>query len=718
MKGDEKMKKEYEIENLHCGGCASKLQYELDKLDELEDVNVDFYTKKLKFILRKDISEDKLIEKLNQIADKVEPGTYFKKVMIIDEDELNRVEDNHGHNHSHGSEFISKIDLIILTIGITLFVVGLTLPTTLQKNIILIIAYGLSGYDILLSALKNIKRGKFLDENFLMSIATIGALALGDFGEAAGVMIFYKIGEFFQDMAVNNSKKSIEKLMSIKPEFANVKDKNGVIEIKNPSKVKVGEILVVKPGERVPLDGVIVLGTTTLDKSALTGESVPVVGEIGNEVLSGSININGTIEVRVTKLYSQSTVSRIIDMVQSAGSKKAHAEKFITKFARYYTPIVVFMAIFIGLGVPLLHDGDFKLWFGRALIFLVISCPCALVLSVPLTFFSSIGKGSKDGILIKGGNYLERLKNIDTVVFDKTGTLTKGSFKVIKVEAINVTERNLIEYAKAGEFYSNHPIGKAILNYGDVNISEWDIQGHNEKAGYGVNVLYSGKEILVGSKKFLESQHVDVEVSEEFRTVVYVAVDSEFIGRIFVEDEMKENSRKTIDELKSQGIDVYMLTGDNEKTGKHIGDKLGIDGDKIYTNLLPQDKVSKLEEIKNKSKKGTIFVGDGINDAPVLAMADIGISMGKLGSDIAIESSDIVLMNDDPYKIIEALYLGKKNNQVVLENVGFALGVKIVVMILGVLGIANLWLAIFADVGVSVLAVLNASKILNKKIEE
>lgn len=708
------MKKEYEIENLHCGGCASKIQYELDKLSELEGVNVDFYTKKLKFTLKEEVNEDELIEKLNKIADKVEPGTYFKKVKS-DDINLNESDDTHEHNHSHSNELISKLDLIILTIGITLFVVGLTLPKSLQKDIILIIAYGLSGYDILLNALKNLKRGKFLDENFLMSIATVGALALGDFGEAAGVMIFYKIGEFFQDMAVNNSKKSIEKLMSIKPEFANVKDKNGTIEMMNPSKVKVGDILIIKPGERVPLDGVIVLGTTTLDKSALTGESVPVIGEVGSEILSGSININGTIEVKTTKVYSQSTVSRIIDMVQSAGSKKAHAEKFITKFARYYTPLVVLMAILIGVGVPVFYDGNFKLWFSRALIFLVISCPCALVLSVPLTFFSSIGKGSKDGILIKGGNYLERLKNIDIVVFDKTGTLTKGSFKVTKIEVIKGSEKRLMEYAKAGEFYSNHPIGKAILNYGDVEISEWDIQGHNEKAGYGVNALYSGKEILVGSRKFLESHNINVELPEAFGTVVYVAVDSEFIGRIFVEDEIKENSRKTIDELKSQGIDVYMLTGDNKKTGKHIGEILGIDEDKVCTNLLPQDKVSKLEEIKSKSKKGTIFVGDGINDAPVLAMADIGISMGKLGSDIAIESSDIVLMNDDPYKIIEALHLGQKNNQVVLENVGFALGVKIVVMILGVLGIANLWLAIFADVGVSVLAVLNASKILSKK---
>ncbi|MGL5744705.1 MAG: heavy metal translocating P-type ATPase, partial [Cetobacterium sp.] len=477
------MKREYEIVNLHCGGCASKIQYELDKVKEIKDVNVDFYTKKVKFTLLEETNEKDLLKKINAIADKVEPGTYLK------EEDLDEHENEHSHNHTHSgsTDISSKIDLITLTVGITLFIVGLTLPKSLQKDIILVIAYGLSGYDILLNAFKNIKRGKFLDENFLMSIATIGALALGEFGEAAGVMIFYKIGEYFQEMAVNNSKKSIEKLMSIKPEFANLKNKNGTVEVVDPSKVNVGDILIVKPGERVPLDGVITLGNTTLDKSALTGESVPVIGEIGSEVLSGSININGTIEFKVTKLYSQSTVSRIIEMVESAGSKKAHAEKFITKFARYYTPIVVTLSILIAVLVPVIYDGNFKLWFSRALIFLVISCPCALVLSVPLTFFSSIGKGSKEGILIKGGNYLERLKNIDTVVFDKTGTLTKGRFKVTAVEVFKGTESELLEYAKAGEFYSNHPIGKAILNYGSVEVSEWDIQGHNEKAGYGVN---------------------------------------------------------------------------------------------------------------------------------------------------------------------------------------------------------------------------------------
>lgn len=704
------MKREYEIKNLHCGGCASKLQYELDKLSGVKDINVDFYTKKLKLTVIEEMDEEEFLNKINKIADKVEAGTHFiKKEQFQENIQKTQVNKNKSSR--------MKRETIVLTIGLTLFVVGLTLGESLQKNIILTIAYIFSGYDILLSAFSNMRRGKFLDENFLMSIATIGAFVLGDFAEAAGVMIFYKIGEFFQEMAVNNSKKSIEKLMSIKPDFANLKKIDGTSEMVDPTGVKIGDIVIVKPGERVPLDGKIILGSTTIDKAALTGESVPVLGEVEDEILSGCINLSGTIEVRVTKSYSQSTVSRIIEMVENAGSKKAQAEKFITKFARYYTPIVVILALIIALGFPLIIGGGFKLWFSRALIFLVISCPCALVLSVPLTFFSSIGKASKQGILVKGGNYLERLKNIDTVVFDKTGTLTKGKFKVNRIDVFVGSEEKLLKYAKVGEFYSNHPIGKAILNYGDVNINEWEIQGHNEKAGYGVNALYNNKEVLVGSKKFMENYNIETHSTDEYGTVVYVAVNSELLGRIYVEDEIKETSRRTIEELKGQGIDVYMLTGDNEKTGKRIGEELGIDEDKVCTHLLPQDKVSKLEEIKIKSQKGTIFVGDGINDAPVLAMADVGISMGKIGSDIAIESSDVVLMNDDPYKIIEVLNLAKLNNKVVLENVTFALGVKIVVMILGVLGIANLWLAIFADVGVSILAVLNASKILKEKKE-
>lgn len=702
--------KSYDIINLHCGGCASKIQDKLQQLDGIKDVNLDFYTKKLRLNVIKDWTDEQLLKNLNKVADKVEPGTYFVEITS------NTSKLNVNKEKKENKNLMEKIDLILLTIGITLFVVGLTLDKSLQKDIILIIAFILSGYDVLLQAIKNIKKGRFLDENFLMSIATIGAIGLKDFGEAAGVMIFYKIGEFFQEIAVNKSKKSIEKLMSIKPDFANLKEQNGEIKVIAPSEVKIGDVLVVKPGERIPLDGIIVFGTTTLDKSALTGEAIPMIAEIGTEVLSGSINIDGTIEFKVTKEYSESTVSRIIEMVENAGSKKAVAEKFITKFARYYTPLVVVLAIIIAFFIPLTYDGQFRQWFGRALIFLVISCPCALVLSVPLTFFSSIGKGSREGILIKGGNYLERLKNIDSVVFDKTGTLTKGTFKVKKIEHMMGTEKELLEYAKAGELYSTHPIGKAILNYGNIDISENDIEGHKEKAGYGIYVLYKNKEILIGSRKYLEEYNIEVsENNNKIGTVVYVAVNSVLFGKIYVEDEVKETSKKAVESLKNFGVDVYMLTGDTRESGEYVADILGIDRDKVYAELLPQDKVSKLEKIKNKSKKGTIFIGDGINDAPVLALADVGIAMGQLGSDIAIESSDIVLMNDDPYKVMDVLKLGKRNAQVVIQNIVFALGVKIVVMILGVLGFANLWMAIFADVGVSVLAVLNASKILREK---
>ncbi|WP_297487741.1 heavy metal translocating P-type ATPase [uncultured Cetobacterium sp.] len=705
------MKREYQIKNLHCGGCASKIQFELDKVKDIKEVNVDFYTKKLKFTLASnDIDEKELFIQLNKIADRVEPGTVF----VYEEKEEESHE--HPHEHDHGNMFSSKIQIVLLSVGITLFIVGLTLGKSLQKDIILTVAYVLSGHDILLKALKNIKRGKFLDENFLMSIATIGALGLKDFGEAAGVMIFYKIGEYFQDRAVKNSKKSIEKLMSIKPDFANLKDANGNTAKVNPNVVKIGDVIVVKVGEKIPLDGKIIAGSTTIDKAALTGESIPVLADVDTEVLSGSINLSGLIEVKVEKTYSNSTVSRIIEMVESAGSKKAEAEKFITKFARYYTPIVVLLALVIAFVFPLVIAGGFKLWFSRALIFLVISCPCALVLSVPLTFFSSIGKASKSGILIKGGNYLERLKHIDTVVFDKTGTLTEGKFSVTNIETFEVDEKTLMMYAKAGECYSNHPIGKAILNYGDIVVNEWEIQGHTEKAGYGVNTLYNNEHVLVGNKKYMIDNKIEVPSDEStYGTVVYVAVEGKLIGRIYVNDIIKESSQKTIEILNSMGIATYMLTGDNEGTGRKIGEILGVDSDKICTGLLPEDKVKKLEEIKAKSSKGVIFVGDGINDAPVLAIADVGISMGKIGSDIAIESSDVVLMNDDPAKVIEALKLGKENGKVVMENVTFALGVKVVVMVLGILGVANLWLAIFADVGVSVLAVLNASKILKEK---
>lgn len=704
MYKEEIMKKEYLIENLHCSGCAAKIQYELEKLENIYDVKVDIYKSRLTFFTDKHIEDEVLfLKEINKIADKIEPGTKFKKIDSVEEHD-------HHHHHHHSDEKISKI---LMLIGIILFIVGMIMKDGKLKSIILIISYVVAGYDILYGALKNIFKGNFLDENFLMGIATVGALALGEYGEAAGVMIFFKIGEYFQDRALESSRKSIESLMSIKPEFANLKGKNGEIEKVSPKDVKKGDLIVVKVGERVPLDGKVVSGETTVDKTALTGESVPVLVTVGDEILSGSINLTGLIEIRVEKLYENSTVSKIIEMVENAGNKKAETEKFITKFARYYTPIVVGLALFIGLIFPLIFEGGFRLWIQRALIFLVISCPCALVLSIPLTFFSSIGIASKKGILIKGGNYLEGLSNVGAIVFDKTGTLTEGKFSVVEIEVYNGNENDLKRYAKVGELYSNHPIAKAIVRYCDIDIDETLIVGSNERAGYGTETIYDGKKILVGNRKHMINN--GIEILERNKDGVYVAYDTILVGRIEVRDSIKSGVKGLVDKLREKGIVSYLLTGDSDKVGKEIGKELGFDEKNICTELLPENKVNLFQDIKNKIENKVIFMGDGINDAPVLAISDIGISMGKGGSDIAIESSDLVLMNDEPEKVLEAIEIGKYNKRVVIENIVLALGIKIVVMILGVLGIANMWLAIFADVGVSLLAVLNAMKILRKK---
>ena len=637
-------------------------------------------------------------------------------------------EEKHSHTHSHEIKFSHeeeqnekeksrKIDYekISLFGGLALFVISLLISKGTVKTAVLLTAYIVAGGDVLYKSLLNIKNKNFLDENFLMSIATIGAIFLKEYNEAVGVMIFYKIGEYFQEKAVNNSRKSIQSLLEVKASYANIKLPDGRIEKTAPENLKIGDIIVVKPGEKIAVDGVIIKGASSLDTSALTGESLPVFVEENTEVLSGSLNVDGMIEIKVTKEYKDSAISKIIEMVENASDKKAQSEKFITKFARYYTPFVVLAALVVGIGIPMIF-GDFKLWFGRALIFLVISCPCALVLSVPLTFFSSIGLASKRGILIKGGNYLEKLKDIEAVVFDKTGTLTKGKFKIEKINCSEgFSENEVLEIGKAGEFYSNHPIGKAVLNYKDIKISETDIKDYKEISGKGVSALYKEKNILVGNKKLMEDNNIAVEnIGEEDGTTVYIALNNEYIGSLHLADEIKNDSSKTLEKLKKMNIKTYMLTGDNKKIGESVGKKLGFEKENVFTGLLPQDKVSVLNKIKEKSK-GVIFVGDGINDAPVLSLADIGIAMGGAGSDIAVESADIVFINDEPYKVVETLKIAAENKKVVMQNIYFSLGVKLLVMILGVIGLANMWLAIFADVGVSAIAVLNASKILRIK---
>lgn len=701
------MKKvEYEVKNLDCAGCAGKIQYKAGTMKGVFNANLDLYKKRFILEVDEDFEEDSFLSTINIFANSIEPGTEIVKLEEYnEEEELKRREEERKKE-----ELEEKKEKITIIIGLILFLMAIILGRISYnlRIVLAIIAYIILGWDVVLKSFKNILKGNFMDENFLMTIATFGAFYLGESTEAVGVMLFYKIGEYFQDKAVSNSRKSIEKLLDIRPEYANIKNKDGELIKVSPKKLKIGDIIVVKAGEKIPVDGIVIKGNSTLNTAALTGESLPIEVDVDSEILSGSLNGAGTLEIKVTKLFADSTINKIISMVENASNKKAESEKFITKFARYYTPIVVISAIIVGVFLPLIL-GDFNLWFGRALIFLVISCPCALVLSVPLTFFSSIGIASKQGILIKGGNYLEALTSVGSVVFDKTGTLTKGKFKIDSLEAINCSEEELLKIAQIGEYYSNHPIGKTILSQLNSEIDEDYMEGYKELSGFGVVAYYEGKEILVGNYKLMKEYEVVVEEKEYAGTIIYTALDREFLGYIYISDEIKSDSKETISELSKNGIDSYMLTGDNKKIGEMVGEKLGIKKENIFTQLLPQGKVSQLQSILDNSNKKVIFVGDGVNDAPVLSMADIGIAMGGVGSDIAVETADIVIMKDEPSKIIEVLKIANINKKVVIQNIVFALGIKILVMILGVFGIANMWMAIFSDVGVSLLAVLNAS---------
>ena len=710
-KENEKAKiREYAVANLDCAGCAAKIQHESSKLEGIINSNLDLYKKKMIIECDSTFNEENFLKEINIIADKLEPGTKIYK------DEEEDENDNDDEIKARREKEIAlekaeeKREKMLLTIGAALFVVSIFLkPFPMVKLAVSVVAYIILGGDVVLKSFKNITKGNFLDENFLMTIATFGAFYLGETTEAVGVMLFYKIGEYFQESAVRNSRKSIEKLLDIRPDYANIRNNNGDVVKTSPKKLKIGDIIIVKSGEKVPVDGIVIKGESDLNTAALTGESLPTDVTVNSEVLSGSLNGAGVLEIKVTKLFNDSTINKIIEMVENAGNKKAESEKFITKFARYYTPIVVIIAVIVGIGFPVFF-GNFNMWFGRALIFLVISCPCALVLSVPLTFFSSIGKASKSGILIKGGNYLEALTTIGAVVFDKTGTLTKGKFKIDKIEAINGNEDNLLKTAKIGEFYSNHPIGKAIVSHGNIKINENHIEGYKELSGFGVLSYYEGKMILIGNYKLMKEYEIETEEKHYAGTVLYVAENNIFLGYIYISDEIKEDSPMTIEGLKKYGIQSYMLTGDSDRIGAVVGEKLGLNPENVYSQLLPQDKVTKLEEIKSKNAKAIVFVGDGVNDAPVLSLADVGIAMGGVGSDIAIEAADIVIMKDEPSKIIELLNIAKQNKKIVMQNIVLALGVKIIVMILGVFGIANMWMAIFSDVGVSLLAVLNASQ--------
>ena len=583
------------------------------------------------------------------------------------------------------------------------------------NNIIYILSYLLVGLEILKKAFRNIFRGKIFDENFLMAIATLGAFGIGEIPEAVAVMLFYQVGELFQSYAVKKSRKSITALMDIRPDYANLY-KNGKEEKVNPSEVHIDDLIIVKPGEKVPLDGVVYEGTSSLDTKALTGETVPRDIKKDDEILSGCINLNGMIKLKVSKEFRESTVSKILNLVENASSKKSKSENFITKFAKYYTPIVVIIAIILAIIPPLLTNTDFSRWLYRALSFLVVSCPCALVISIPLSFFGGIGGASKMGILIKGSNYLELLSKVDTIVFDKTGTLTKGVFAVQKVEPLDLSKEELLRYAAYAENYSTHPIAQAIKKIYNKKIDESKIKDIQELAGLGIKASIGKDVVLVGNEKLLSEFNIPFEKCHDVGTIINITINGKYKGHIVIADEIKEDARKTIENLKQNNIKkIVMLTGDRKSVGLDVAKKLKIDD--AYTDLLPQDKVTKLEELLEKGNSKVAFVGDGINDAPVLALADIGIAMGGLGADSAIEAADVVIMTDEPSKIVSAIKLSHKTMRIVKENIIFAITVKVAVLILAAFGISTMWEAVFADVGVSVIAIINALRALqiNKK---
>lgn len=705
------------IEGLDCPNCAAKVERKINTLEGIKEATVDFLGKKI-VVLADEISENELVELIQTEVDKIEDGV---KVFVP------KVQAGESSSEEEDTGKIKKK----LLIGGILFVLGIFVPKTLfiPKLAVFLVSYLVIGGDVLLSAFKNILNGQVFDENFLMAIATIGAFVIGEYPEGVAVMLFYQLGELLQGIAVNNSRKSIVSLMDIRPDYANIKVGEGIKKV-SPEEIKVGEIIVVKPGEKVPLDGKIVKGASTFDTSALTGESLPREAKAGDDVLSGFINKNGLIEIQVAKVFSESTVSKILYLMENAGSKKSKTENFITKFAKYYTPAVVITALIVAIFPPLLIQGaTFSDWIYRALIFLVVSCPCALVISIPLGFFGGIGGASRHGILIKGTNYLEVLNDLESVVMDKTGTLTKGIFKVTEVNAennikINNFENNkteltkplLLKYAAHIEKFSNHPIAQSIVAEYENSVSKVDenvVKDFEEISGFGIKVNINNHQFLAGNSKLMNLENITFDKKENLGTAIYLAADGKYIGNILISDEVKEDSARAIKGMKENGVkEIVMLTGDNEAIGKNIAEKLGID--KVFTELLPNEKVEKLEEIyKTKSEKGKIaFVGDGINDAPVLARADLGIAMGGAGSDAAIEAADVVIMNDEPSKIVTAIKIAKKTKEIVWQNITVAFAIKIVVMALGLFGDATMWEAVFADVGVALLAVLNATRVL------
>jgi len=700
----------YELKNLDCPHCAAKIEDELKKIDGLSDATVNFASKTVR------INED-LEEKAEEAIKKVDPNIKL----------ISKKSSSFSHHTNDEDEerdtFRTKLFRIIFSF--LFLIAGIILSPKLHGRFeiieysLFVISYILAGKNVLKSAFSNIFRGQIFDENFLMTIATLGAFAIHQLPEAASVMLFYCIGEYLQSLAVNRSRKSIGDLMDIRPDYANLVTDKGIIRVL-PETVNIGDTIFIRPGEKIPLDGEVVEGASYLDTSTLTGESVPRSVETGDKIMAGMINMEGTLKVKVEKTFEDSSVSKILELVQNASSRKAKTEQIITKFARYYTPLVVLAAAAIALIPPVIIPGEsFSKWIYRALTMLVISCPCALVISVPLGYFGGIGGASRKGILVKGANFIDILADLDIAVFDKTGTLTEGVFKVSRIVPVNgFTQEELLRFAAYAEAYSNHPISRSIIEAYGKPINDSEIKGYKEIAGRGVMAKVKDKQILAGNEKLLKSEEIEANLDNKgiVGTVVHIAIDDRYAGYILIADKIRQDAAKTIKELKNLGIKkVVMLTGDAKETAENVAKELGID--EYYAELLPEEKVEKLEELKyyNGSRNNTAFIGDGINDAPVLACADVGIAMGGLGSDAAIEAADIVIMEDALSKIPQAVKMARYTKKIIMQNITGALGVKLIFLAMGALGIANMWEAVFADVGVALLAVMNSIRTLRVK---
>lgn len=704
------MKKTYSLDQLDCAACAAKMEEAASQVPGVEELRINFLTKTMSLTASEDHFEQ-VAQNVMAACQRVEPEC---RVCEVKQDTAAHHDHGHAHGHDHeeGEEHHS---LGLIGVGAVLFVAGLLLPEGLWRWVALIAAYVVAGGEVLLRAAKNILRGQVFDENFLMAVASLGAMLMGEATEAVAVMLFYQIGEWFQDRAVDKSRASIAQLMDIRPDHANHVLADGSVEVVPPQSLKAGDILLVKPGERIPLDGIILEGTSTLNTSALTGESTPRDVAEGDTVLSGCVNQTGVLRLRATGAYESSTVARILRLVEDSGERKAGTERFITRFARWYTPAVCLAALLLAL-VPPLFVGEWTEWIKRALTFLVISCPCALVISVPLTFFGGVGGASRRGVLIKGANYLEQLAKTDIAVFDKTGTLTRGTFEVTAIHPNQITEEELLELAALAESYSDHPISASLRAAWNRVLDKNRVTDVQEIAGRGIHALVDGRPVYAGNERLMADVHVESRPCHRQGTIVHVALDGVYMGHIVIADRVKEGSAEAIAELKALGVArTVMLTGDQSAVAQSVAKELGVD--EVHAELLPGDKVEQVERLMKQKPEGAMlaFVGDGINDAPVLRRADLGIAMGGVGSDAAIEAADIVLMDDDPRKLPCAIRIARRTLRIANQNIIFALSVKAIILVMGAMGLANMWLAVFADVGVSFLAILNAMRAMRAK---